>query len=88
MKFISKIWWQACGVIVCVVIFQIADTGQYFGFFMNQFHPCVQNLSTSFPCYGIYDVFIMGLAVILGLILLVFLVFRAVRFFKKSKMNQ
>jgi hypothetical protein len=87
MRFIGKIWWQICGIVLCWIIFQIAATGRYFGAFVNRFHPCVQDWSTSFPCYGIYDVIVMGLAIILGVTFCGILIFKVVRFFGRSKVN-
>jgi len=56
------------GIIVCLILFYLANTGKVFGRFINHLSPCVQNPANSFPCFGIYDIAIMILAVVIGVI--------------------
>lgn len=60
---------------VCIFVFYLANTGRFLGKFVNKFFPCVQNPANSFPCYGQYDVAVMVIAVITGIIFLGILVF-------------
>ncbi len=60
------------GIIITlsVIIFYLASTGRVLGKFVNQFFPCEQNPANSFPCYGQYDIAVMAIAVIIGVIFL------------------
>jgi uncharacterized membrane protein len=70
------------GIIACVIVFQIADTARFFGAFMNRFFSCAQNPASSFPCYGIYDIAMMIISFVAGLIFVGIVVFRLIQSFK------
>jgi len=64
---------RRCG---CAVIFYFESSGGYFGKFINIFFPCVQQPMSSFPCYGVYDVALMTVVAVLGVVcILAFLFF-------------
>lgn len=84
MALIKKIYLPILGIIFCWIIFQMANTVRYFGAFINRFTSCVQEPTTSFPCYGIYDLIMMGIAVVVGLVLLGLTIFRTVQFFRRK----
>jgi hypothetical protein len=56
------------GTALCAVAFYIANTGKFFGAFINRFAPCMQSQENSFPCYGVYDIALMVCAAVLGAI--------------------
>lgn len=60
---------------ICSFVFYLANTGRFFGKFVNKFFPCNQNLANSFPCFGSYDIVIMTVAAIIGIVFLGILVF-------------
>ena len=64
------------GIIACGIVFYLAYAGDYFGKFIDRFFPCTQNPMNSFPCFGVYDFYVMILAGATGLILLGFLIFK------------
>lgn len=61
------------GIALCVIAFYAANTGRFFGAFINRLVPCTNAPGNSFPCYGVYDIALMAAAAISGLILLVLL---------------
>lgn len=67
---------------VCIFIFYFANTSRFFGKLMNKFFPCVQNPANSFPCYGQYDIAVMVIAVIVGIIFLGIFVFDVYKSFR------
>ena len=62
-------------VAVCGVVFYLGNTGRFFGKFVNKFFPCNQNPANPFPCFGQYDIVVMVIAVIVGVIFFGILVF-------------
>ena len=64
------------GIGLCAIIFYLANTGRYFGAWVNNMRPCVQEPMTSFPCYGVYDIGAMIFAVVVGIVLACVLVLR------------
>jgi len=84
MTLFKKICLPMIGVALCWVIFQMANTARYFGVFINQFTSCVQEPMNSFPCYGVYDLIMMGLAVVIGFVLLAVIIFRTFQFFRRK----
>ena len=61
-------------IVFCFGIFYLADTGRFFGKFLNKFLPCEQNPASSLPCFGQYDITVMVIAGIIGVIFLGILV--------------
>lgn len=47
---------------VLLIILYLANTGRFFGSFVNKIFPCTQETGTSFPCYGWIDSIIMTIA--------------------------
>jgi len=48
------VWMVPCALILLVEM--TVGNGTMIGAFINQFHPCVQIETNSFPCYAIYDI--------------------------------
>ena len=83
MSLFKKIYGLLLGIVACVIVFQMANTARFFGVFINRFFPCVDNPpGTSFPCYGIYDIAVMALAFVAGLVLAGIVIFRLIKSFK------
>lgn len=62
------------GIVLCLVVFYLASTAKVFGKVINKFFPCEQKLGNSLPCFAQYDIAIMGIAGIIGLVFLFLLV--------------
>jgi len=69
-------------VVVCLIVFYLANTGRFFGKFVNKFFPCNQNPANSFPCFGQYDIAVMIVVAIIGVIFLGILVFDLYKLFR------
>lgn len=80
---IQKIWPFILGTLSFFFIAYLANTGKYFGKFINKFSPCTQvgEPITSFPCYGIYDISIMIISLLIAIFIIVkiFLVLKQIR---------
>ncbi len=76
MSLFKKVYDLLLGIIACVIVLLLADTGRFFGVFVNRFFPCVANPAISFPCYGVYDIAVIILAFIVGLVLIGIIIFR------------
>lgn len=68
---------------LCPIIFYIGSEGMV-GRFVNRFVPCVQVREplNSFPCYAVYDLYAITLAVGIGIVsftMLAIMVYRSVR---------
>jgi len=87
MKLFKKIYGLLLGIIGCVIVYQLAGAGLYFGVFINRFHPCTDCLGCSFPCYGIYDIYLMILTVAVGIVLLGILIFKVIKFFRNKSLK-
>ncbi len=55
-------------IVISVVIAYLANSGNVFGKLISKFLPCEQNPTTSFPCYGGYDIAIMIIATIVTVV--------------------
>lgn len=64
-------------IIICVIVFYLANNNNFFGKIINFIYPCTQNPEASFPCYGQYDILAMIIAVIIAIICFVILVHRS-----------
>lgn len=69
-------------IVACAVIFYLSSTTGFFGKFMNRFFPCTQNPATSFPCYMGFDIALMIIAGVIGLIFIGILFFDLYEMFK------
>ncbi|MBU0999672.1 hypothetical protein KKG24_05250 [Patescibacteria group bacterium] len=85
MKLFNKLYAPLLGIIICIFVFLKANTGQFIGIFINQFFPCVQDPKQSYPCYGHYDVSLMLIALILGVILISVFILQLFKFYKNSR---
>jgi hypothetical protein len=82
MNLFKKVYGLLLGIVACVIIYLMAGTELFFGKFVNRFFPCTENPASSFPCYGIYDIAIMALAFVVGLLLAVVVISRVIKSFK------
>jgi len=89
MNLFKKVYGLLLGIIGCVVVYQLAGAGLYFGVFINRFYPCTDCPGCSFPCYGNYDICIIVLALAVGIVLIGVLIFKVIKFFrnKSSKLR-
>jgi hypothetical protein len=75
MRIPSNPWVAGAVVVACIAIIYVANTGTVFGKFINKFYPCTDTpVGVSMPCYGKYDIVVMVVAAVVGLVYLVFLV--------------
>lgn len=68
MNFLANPYVVGIVLVICSVIFYLANTGNYFGIFINKYFPCEQNPANSFPCFDQYDVVIMMIAGMIGIV--------------------
>ena len=54
--------------LVAGVFIWLDNKGTFFGGFINQLFPCAQNPDNSFPCYGVYDLGAISIALIVGVL--------------------
>jgi hypothetical protein len=62
-----KILVSLAGIAASAALFSFANTGRYIGKSISVFFPCTDSPGTSFPCYGIIDIWVMVLALLTGL---------------------
>lgn len=67
-----------CCIVICIVVFYVANTMNLIGKTINKFFPCNENIITSAPCYAVYDIAAMILSVMLGITFLVMLVLQVI----------
>jgi hypothetical protein len=68
-------------LIVCATVFYLANSRNFFGKVIDSIFPCTQNPESSFPCYGTYDIIIMVIASVVGIICISILLYRVYRTF-------
>lgn len=83
MNLLRKLYPPILVIILCLFTFIKAYTGHSIGLFVNNFFPCVQEPMESFPCFGIYDIAAMLLALVLGIVFIGIIIFRIIKFLKK-----
>jgi len=59
------------GIVACLVVVYLANTGRFIGKFISRFLSCTDAPGTSVPCYGVYDIVVMVLASVVCLVLIV-----------------
>ncbi len=65
-------------VVLCILLFRLASSGNFLSKFINKLFPCNQNPLNplnSFPCYGWFDIALMIIVAVIGVIFLGILVF-------------
>jgi uncharacterized membrane protein len=62
---------ELLGIIACLLVVYVANTGRFIGKFISGFLPCSDAPGTSLPCYGSYDIIVMVLALVICAILVV-----------------
>ncbi|MBU0661011.1 hypothetical protein KKG22_02405 [Patescibacteria group bacterium] len=65
-----------------ILLYFIDGATLFFGAIVNIFFPCEQSIENSFPCFGIYDMYLLGIVSII-FILSVFCI--AFRLYKMKK---
>jgi hypothetical protein len=70
------------GIMLCAIVFQLESIKLYFGLFLNHFFPCTDCPGCSSPCYGNYDIYMMILALAVGIVLIGILIFKVIKFYK------
>jgi len=59
------------GLSFSIAVILLANTGEYFGKVLNYIIKCNGNPEASFPCYGIYDIWIMTIFSAIGIYFLI-----------------
>jgi hypothetical protein len=85
MRLFKELYLFILGIIACLVVFLIGNTGHFLGASINNFYPCQQNPQDSFPCYGIWDIGAMAVAAAAGFVLLVISIYKTVQYFRMNK---
>jgi len=85
MRLFKELYLFILGIIACIVVFLMGNTGQFIGAFINRFFPCEQKPGDSFPCYGIWDIGAMAIAAAAGIALIVISIYRTVKYFRTNK---
>lgn len=80
----KKIYGLISGIILCIIIFLIENKELFLGRFINRLKACLQVPGNSFPCYGVYDIGLMTLVIIVGLILFGIIIFRVIKGLKNK----
>jgi len=68
---ITKTIFNIFGLVFSFLIILIASTGKYFGKIISLVIKCKDRPVSSFPCYGIYDIWIMIIFAVLGIYFLI-----------------
>lgn len=72
------------GIILCATLLVTTYTKPFIiGSYINIFFPCTQEPLNSFPCFGVYDIAVMLLSVVLVIICTGMLLFRIFKMFRK-----
>jgi hypothetical protein len=83
MNLLKKTYGLILGIIACLIILRVDDSKLFFGKFINRFYSCTDCLGCSFPCYGIYDIYLAVLVVAVAIALAVILIFKLIKFFRR-----
>lgn len=84
LRTLKKIYPDLLGIIVCALVFWLANTGQSIGVWVNHFFPCEQYPMNSFPCFGIYDILAMGFAAIVGILFAAISIYKTIKILRKK----
>lgn len=68
---ITKEIFNIFGFVFSILIILIASTGKYLGKAISLIIKCEDRPESSFPCYGIYDIWIMIIFAVLGVYFLI-----------------
>ena len=68
MEFLKSPLFTGIVITVSAVVAYMANTGGVFGKFISNFLPCTPDPAASFPCYGGYDVAILIVSAVVGLL--------------------
>jgi len=66
-------------VLSILLIIIIYNSNVSLGKFINKFFPCNQNLNNSFPCYGLYEIYIIVFLTILLIGSLIIILIKSLR---------
>jgi hypothetical protein len=87
MNLFKKIYDLILVIIVCAAISWIENVNFIFGKFINNFYhctDCTDCLGCSFPCYGIYDIWLMAIVIIIGVVSFGIIIFKLIKFFHEK----
>jgi hypothetical protein len=88
MELLRKIYLAVFGIVASMIVFEMANTANFFGVFISRFFPCVQTAGASFPCYGSYDLVIMAVAVVAFVIFNGILILKVAGFYIQKIKNK
>jgi len=83
MNLLKKTYGLILGIIACLIVLRVDDTNLFFGKFINRFYSCNDCLGCSFPCYGIYDIYLAVFVVVVAIVLAAILIFKLIKFFRR-----
>ena len=84
MKLLKQLRFVLAGIAACALILLVEMTighGTIIGSFINQFHPCVEEMSNSAPCYAIYDGVLVLVTAFIAFVLILLVGIRTIKFF-------
>jgi hypothetical protein len=82
MEFLKNPYIAIILVFICIIFYYVANTGRVFGKFINKFFPCEQNPVNSMPCFGHYDIAVMIISFVVGVIFFSILVVDLYKMFR------
>ncbi len=68
--------------LACALLFEIIGRTMWIGRLVYRFYPCEQELTNSFPCFGIYDIYAMIAVAIVGALSFLALLFNLVQAYR------
>lgn len=72
MRTLTNSWAAGTIIVVCIAMIYMANTGAFFGKFVSNFFPCTEvETGSGMPCYAKYDVALMIVAAIVGVVFLI-----------------
>ncbi len=71
----TKILFNITGFAFSAIMILLAFTGKYLGKTLNYIISCNDRLESSFPCYGVYDIWIMIVFAVLGIYFLIRMIY-------------
>ena len=86
MKLLVQLRFLLGGLGICLVIYLLQFSGALqLGEFINRFHPCITSITSSTPCYIVYDFALFSGAGFVAFVLTIVLVTRTAVYFLKRR---
>jgi len=79
MEWTKKVFLLFAVAVSCAVFVWLDNGNMFFGKTIDRFFPCVQNIGDSFPCYGVYDLAAMLVALVGGSLSLLAAIYYLIR---------